>query len=230
MTKPAQKDLFAYAHDNRASLVYVITNRKNGKRYVGVTRLSLHKRAQKHIWNALKTNIAGKLYTAIRSHGPNVFAFNIFTTCESYKDALAEERRLIAEVDPEYNLTKGGEGIVGHRFTDDSRAKMSISAKKRGAPWAKGECPPEIRERISQAKKGRPRRQSDLSRSALRKAHAIGCEARNRAVVCLKTGAAFRNAKAAADALGVSRTSITNYCDGKYKRGTFAYVEEMYAI
>ena len=31
-------DLFAYAHDNRPSIVYLVTNILNGKRYIGMTR------------------------------------------------------------------------------------------------------------------------------------------------------------------------------------------------
>ena len=38
------RDLFAYADDNRPSIVYMATNSVNGKRYIGITRQDLRKR------------------------------------------------------------------------------------------------------------------------------------------------------------------------------------------
>lgn len=233
MAKPAQKDLFTYAHDNRASLVYIITNRKNGKRYVGVTRLSIDRRARTHITNATKGN-PGKLYTAIRSHGARWFAFNVFTRCASYKDALKEERRLIGEIAPEYNLTAGGEGVLGHRFNAESKRRMSQSAKRRGPPWKRGECPDWVRDKLVASWKTRTYVKTDKLVVACRKNAVAANNGKRRAVVSLTDGLAFPSTCHAGKFYNCCPVSIQNWAQGTKPRGRIdpqiRFVDEVYDL
>ena len=47
-------DLFAYAEDNRPSIVYMARNTKNGNLYIGVTRRSVEQRRKKHLGEAAR--------------------------------------------------------------------------------------------------------------------------------------------------------------------------------
>lgn len=52
--------------------------------------------------------------------------------CDNYSDAQREEIRLIAELRPEYNITKGGGGALGLKHSPESLEKMRLA--KVGVP------------------------------------------------------------------------------------------------
>lgn len=124
-------------------------------KYVGATTLLLPKRQKEHLRRA---NCNGKkLHTkfqqAIREHGWEAFEWSILSECKSVDEMLAEERRWIAEFDtrnPErgYNMTKGGCGVVGYKFSEEAKAKISQAGMGR----INSE---ETRKRLSIANKGR---------------------------------------------------------------------------
>lgn len=112
-------------------LVYKALNLVNHKIYVGATDRGLRNRQIRHIWNA-KNGRPGKFYNAIRKYGENNFWFTTLALCDNYWEALAEEREFIKALKPEYNLTEGGGGVKGYKFSLESRKKMSDA--KRGKP------------------------------------------------------------------------------------------------
>ena len=123
------KDLFAYADDNRPSIVYMATNKLDGSRYIGITRLGLDARRQAHFKEAFygRQRHTSRFYRAIRRDGKDAFTFEVVLTCDSYRDAAVAEIRLIRELGPEYNLTSGGEGCaeIGTRPSELTRKRMS---------------------------------------------------------------------------------------------------------
>lgn len=230
---PKTKDLFAYAHDNRASIVYMITNIINSKRYIGLTRVGLAKRMATHFYKARADQPGHRqyLYAAIRKYGESAFRSEELSSHETYKEACAAEREAIARFAPEYNLTRGGEGIVGHRHNKETRRKMSAKAKARGAPWAKGKCPPEVREKLAASARRRkgtftPEQRARMSAKRRGRRNHI----QSRPVYCITDGLAFRNTSDAATHYGLKcGQSISNYClrvnrhqDGK----EFVYVDD----
>lgn len=227
------KDLFAYAEDNRASIVYMATNTVNGKRYIGITRLTLDKRRECHFMHARMPNgRAQHFYRAIRKHGESAFAFAIVVHCDSYKAAGAEERRLIAQLQPEYNKTEGGEGILGHRHNAETRRKMS-AAKNGKSPWPTGQYPAEVRAKLAasaRARKGTFRyteAQKAVMRANARKAN----EARRRPVVCLTDGLAFKGTIEAGEYYGLTSGQVSYLAQGRFnsRRGLrFAYAEDVW--
>lgn len=233
------KDLFAYADDNRPSLVYMATNKINGKRYIGITRQSLERRREQHLAHA--ANQAGRgqhFYSALRKYGSDAFDFRVIARCESYKAAGAEERRLIAELKPEYNKTAGGEGILGHRHDAATRRKMS-AAKKGRSPWPTGQYPAEVRAKISAALRARRFPVlSDAQSQAMRQNAATANESRRRPVICLTDWLAFRSLYDAEAYYSISHVLIGHYCRGatnqrahdKFGRKglQFAYVKDVY--
>lgn len=224
----------AFDDDNGPAIVYLVRNMINRKEYLGVTRVGMQARQTKHIQNALAGQ-AGKFYAAIRKYGPEVFRFEVLCQCTSYQDALEAEREFIGTLAPAYNMTWGGEGILGYRHTDETKKKMS-EAKGNAAPWAKGKCPPEVRAKLSASAKAR---KGTYNLSAARKDEMRvyakrANDARRRAVVCLTDGLAFRSTVEAAAHYGVSLPTVLNRCRGvKLSRSRrcqldFAYVDEVY--
>lgn len=231
------KDLFAFAEDNRPSIVYQATNTVNGKRYIGITRMGLEQRKERHFSHA-RNGRPQHFVRAIRKYGEGAFDFVVLENCESYKAAYAAERRWIAELKPEYNKTLGGEGILGHRHNAETRRKMS-AAKNGRSPWPAGQYPAEVRAKLSAA--GRARRYDDPSNAQLRAYDANrvkGNEGRRRPVICVTDGLAFRSLHEAEAYYGLSHVLIGLYCRGaKNQRNadrfgrkglTFAYVKDLY--
>lgn len=130
-------------------IVYLATNRLNGKRYVGVTCKLLCQRKAQHFHGARYGKGHCKLFhAAIRKHGEDAFEWTVIFSSDSYDLALQEEVRLIAELRPEYNLTAGGEGTKGVKKSAESIEKQRASR----AGWRPTE---EMRQRQSAAMKGR---------------------------------------------------------------------------
>lgn len=147
------KDLFAYADDNRLTIIYRVLNLENGQSYIGITRLGVERRAKAH-YNRAQGGSKTHFHNAIRKYGLAAFAFEEIGWCPTYQDALKAESDLIKYWKPEYNKTNGGEGVMGHRHDAKSRAKMS-AAKKGKAPWQKGQCPDDVRAELSAARRGK---------------------------------------------------------------------------
>lgn len=90
-------------------------------------------------------------------NGGQVQRYIVFTT-DNEQEAFDYERELIALYGRETltNLTDGGEGMSGHKYSDESRHKMSESHKGQ-VPWSKGKPVSEDhRRKISATLKGRP--------------------------------------------------------------------------
>jgi group I intron endonuclease len=224
-------DLFIYAEDNRPSIVYLVVNVLTNDRYIGVTRVGLDKRRYMHFKNARrddKRHGASKFYAAIRKYGEAAFSFAVLEDCPSYRDALKRERELIAETTPEYNLTLGGEGVFGHRHSAASKAKMS-KAKRGKAPWKKGECPPEVRAKLSAMAKARKRpAPTEKAKARFLVLGKKGNEARRRGVICVTDGKTYRSVTEAAIAYGTTTASIGHWCAGRFQSRLglkFSYVE-----
>lgn len=94
--------------------VYRITNLRNGKIYIGVTKCSVAKRWREHRSGA-KRGVAGLLYDAMRKYGTEGFRIEVVYEASSLEEMLMVERGLIAQYGAinrkiGYNLTSGGEG------------------------------------------------------------------------------------------------------------------------
>ena len=131
-------------------LVYQITNRLNGKRYVGKTLVSLDARWSAHCRDALSGRLDTHFARAIRKHGVHVFDKCVLEECDTHDDLIEREIWWIDEVGSYhdgYNSTKGGDGgtwgrkmsqaskdklskaRMGMKFTDEHKRKLSESHK-----------------------------------------------------------------------------------------------------
>lgn len=100
--------------------LYVITNKVNGKKYVGKTYDSVSNRWRDHLKKS-KSELNRPLYRAIAKYGSDSF---VVETIAEYpeNDLEAQEELLIAKLGTfgknGYNATKGGDGRKYITFTD----------------------------------------------------------------------------------------------------------------
>lgn len=104
-------------------IVYEITNRVTGHRYIGITKFTALKRWKEHVYTA-KRKPRTHLHFAISKYGAESFIVNEFASCLSF-DFLAElEQYIIVQERPEYNQTCGGEVTFGRKYSDETKEKI----------------------------------------------------------------------------------------------------------
>jgi len=109
--------------------LYVITNRVNGKQYVGITT-DIEKRWGKHV-----SGRGSKLvYHAIQKYGRDNFDFEVWYAGDEHWIKMMEYRAIVmldTKAPRGYNLTFGGEGSLGCKPGVETRQKMREAAKGR---------------------------------------------------------------------------------------------------
>lgn len=151
----------------RVYYIYKITNTVNGKIYIGYS-YDPHKRWSEHKSNAKYQKYQEALYHAMRKYGIENFVMEVLCGCKDSSYTLKVlEPQFIKEyrshfTEHGYNLTPGGEGVIGHipwnkgkhgiPCTEETRAKL-----KNRIPWNKGkkiQSPSlETRQKLSEATK-----------------------------------------------------------------------------
>ena len=146
--------------------VYLITNRVNGKRYVGITSRGYLERFKEHILSADQGSKAS-IHSAIRKYGPS--NFDVILLEDNISDDLISEKEkyyislynTFYTSGVGYNMTEGGGGVAGYKHTSASKSRISKSLK--------GHVFPESRnDKIKEAMTGRTYKQE--WRDALSKA------------------------------------------------------------
>lgn len=134
------------------SIIYKITNTINGKFYVGHTSQGLTRRWKQHCY----TTTFGSTYhlhNAIRKYGPAVFTQTILEQTAP-NIVQTREQYWIAKLNPQYNMTSGGEGMPNP--TPETRARLSASRRGRGNSFYGKTHSDETRQKIGNANRGRP--------------------------------------------------------------------------
>jgi len=120
-------------------IVYLITNTVNGKFYVGqfARNLPIQRRLYEHIWTASKGSTT-YFHKALRKYGREAFTLSILQDGIQNKAELdaAEERfiRTLKSGDPRigYNMTFGGDGVLGVRRPVSAETREKIRQSKLG--------------------------------------------------------------------------------------------------
>jgi hypothetical protein len=111
-------------------LIYKITNKVNGKSYIGQTRKSLMDRARQWRHDA-SVGLNYLLPTAIREFGWENFEATVIVQCHSQEEMHTQERTAIAlfnTLHPNgYNKALGGPGLSGREVSAETRAKISAA-------------------------------------------------------------------------------------------------------
>lgn len=107
-------------------IVYKVVNKLTGKMYVGKTMLSADRRWRQHCG---KSSTCTYLKNAIAKHGKNSFEFEVIDSAISPKELSVKEmfhiQNLNTLVPNGYNLTAGGEGMIGFKHSLDTKLKMA---------------------------------------------------------------------------------------------------------
>ncbi|MGA8490413.1 MAG: GIY-YIG nuclease family protein [Terriglobales bacterium] len=110
-------------------VVYVIRNRANGKRYVGISKFGAAHRWRCHVRDSLH---GGKrpLQRAIRKYGLDAFTISVLERCTTDCKLKAAEVRWIAKLGTYrhgYNCTIGGDGTHGLKFSPERLRKHAAT-------------------------------------------------------------------------------------------------------
>jgi group I intron endonuclease len=115
-------------------IVYLLTNRVNGKRYVGKTTQSLKRRWSEHVGDS-RSRSTTALHRAIEKHTPESFQKEVLSVGLNEKVLSVLEIFWIRELETRtpngYNLTDGGEGVSGAVRSLETREKLSKIARNR---------------------------------------------------------------------------------------------------
>lgn len=110
--------------------VYMIVNRQNDMKYVGVTSAGYETRFKKHISSALCGSTA-PIHCAIREYGIENFELRLLESDVPKSQAGEREQYYIKLYNTQYqagkgyNMTGGGGGNLAYVYTDEVRIKMS---------------------------------------------------------------------------------------------------------
>lgn len=162
-------------------IIYQHLNTINGKCYIGQTTKSIEERWEQH----LKESLYGSsciFHKAIRKYSENIFEHKIL--CEIYRDTPEQLKEVLDyyecyyiqyydSYNSGYNMTLGGGGSLGYKFSQEARQKQSEiqqgesnsfygkhhsdeSKQKMSKAKTGKKMSEKTKNRLSQAKKGKP--------------------------------------------------------------------------
>ena len=112
-------------------IIYISTNKTNGKNYIGQTTNPLNKRIQNHISRKLNLPFSN----ALKKYGIENFEWFILEKCDNKEQLDEMEFHFIKQYNSlkpnGYNLTLGGEGTSGYTHNEKSKENMSKAQNKR---------------------------------------------------------------------------------------------------
>lgn len=206
--------------------LYIHTNRKNGKRYVGITKQDPERR-----WGIDGSHYkeSPHLYSAINKYGWDVFDHRIVHSGMTKRDACLLEKHYIDFYKTQdrrygYNIYEGGTAPSLPQETRDKIARSAIG-NKRNLGRVLSE---ETRRKISEAQKGRPL--TEEHKAKLRKpksvTHPCSPETRQRiidskknkkSVICVETGIVYPSIHECARQMNLPATTICAVLNGRVK-------------
>ena len=217
----------------------MIRNKVNNKAYIGQA-IDIYARWEQHI-RELNNNLKycnPHLQNAWNKYGADNFEFTIICQCLEY-DLDRLEIHYIAHYDTYnngYNLSLGGEGNRGYKFTDEQRAKVGEVLnrpevkKKHRERTREAVNRPEVKEKHRKAM-NRPEVKAKVSESlkeawkrpevkAKRIESRKGKPSHNRkAVYCVTNDTVYASGKEAGEKLGIGLGTVSWCCQGKYTSG-----------
>jgi group I intron endonuclease len=115
-------------------LVYCIKNKINDKEYIGLTKRPLESRWKQHVYESNKVNSwewNTPLGNAIKKYGKDNFEIYVLNNYNSVEEMKLGEIKMIEErkslsVFGGYNLSKGGDGRLGVKLSDETKRKIGL--------------------------------------------------------------------------------------------------------
>lgn len=138
-------------------LVYLVTNTRNDKQYVGQTKHTLKYRWTQHLSSAAKDSKL-LIHKAIRKYGKGMFTVEGIHECETKEEMDFVETFYITLLNTRppngYNFTDGGEGTSGIKLSEEHKAKLSVSHTGLKGPMKGRKHSEDSKRKMSEAKKG----------------------------------------------------------------------------
>lgn len=110
--------------------LYKITFKTSGKSYIGITINTASKRIKQHAAPSSLT-LVGRAY---KKYGRSDTRIEILATSDSFEELCRLEKAAILShntLSPGgYNRTVGGEGVLGHKHSKETRAKLSAATAR----------------------------------------------------------------------------------------------------
>ena len=197
-------------------IIYCITNKINGKQYVGQTVRSLEERYSEHC-RKLNT-VVGK---AIKKYGKENFNIEILDSSLIIDDLNDKETYWIKKkntiIPNGYNLCYGGNSTLGYKHKTTSRLKMSATKKRLGNMVGEknhfyGKKHTDETRAVMSAAWTDERKKKLAEDSKIRNAINQAVKVRN-----INTNEVFPSIKAAAEKYGIKATHISRVCRGGRK-------------
>jgi len=108
--------------------IYLITNKKNNKKYIGITKFLIEERFIQH------TRRGFILTDAIKKYGKDNFYIELIEEVDDEEKAYELEKLYIkihnTKIPFGYNISDGGRGVLGVNFTEEGKIKISNNIKK----------------------------------------------------------------------------------------------------
>jgi len=117
-------------------IIYQITNQVNGKTYIGKTTKTLEERFRGHLYEASYERVNTYLYKAIRKYGESNFTAKVIENQVPETELNDRERYWIKKLNPEYNLTEGGEGGDMSKCPNWIEAIKKVHSKRKPEDYA----------------------------------------------------------------------------------------------
>lgn len=183
-------------------IIYKITNKVNGKIYIGQTKQRLAKRWSNH---CCKNSHCSILHSAILKYGSENFTVEQIDVA-SNKDELDKKeifwiRHFDCVAPNGYNISTGGNGNRGYKPTKETLMKRSLSLK--GIHMGDNNPAKRMDVRVK------------MSEAAKKRTGSLSC--RGKKVKCIDTGEIFPTAKEAGKYIGCTYKNICAACNGKRK-------------
>lgn len=209
--------------------IYLIKNLVNGKKYIGQS-VDIQRRKKEHKYICSESNQS--LKRAYNKYGYDNFSFEVLEECDK---SLLDEREIfwIEKLKPEYNRTRGGRGVTGISFSEETKEKLREAGKKQWnskteeekaqiiknnlkGPQVGHSVSEETREKLRNANLGKKQSQETIKkRCAKLKGRHRDNSYRNKPVICIETGEVFKSIKDANEKYGLS--TLCGHLKGKYK-------------
>lgn len=206
--------------------IYKVTNKVDGKIYVGQTIQGLNKRWRAHCRSDNGKNSQSYLFRAIEKHGESNFTLEQIDSSSTLEGLNMLEEMYIKKFNslaPEgYNLESGGDN---HRCHEDTKKKLSIANK--GKPikdrWDKGfvgnhteETKEKIRKKLKGSFQGErwdkgnsTPRSDEMKKRISDTMTGVAQPWKYKKVVCVETGEGYESVNAAAEATGIKRPTLS---------------------
>lgn len=207
-------------------IIYLFTNKKTGKQYVGQTSQELRKRTLQHRRD--KQTYFDRAFT---KETEKDFTLEVVDKAKTDKELNEKEiywiKKLNTKFPNGYNLCDGGEATRGYNHTEHSKKQMSESKKKlelngKNNPFYGKNHTEEARNKMKKAWT------EERKAEHLKRMKETKCNIITKQVICLETCRVYESIKEVAEELNLAATNISRACKSKTRkcRGlTFRYFE-----